>query len=55
MDKFAPEFAQHWLTERSSSIAGAAVERHADESPSLSQQEALDELAERVSAARSVF
>jgi hypothetical protein len=55
MDKFAPEFAQRWLTDRSSSTDGAAVKRHADESPSASQQEALDELAERVSAARSVF
>ena len=55
MDRFSPEFAQHWLTDRSDSIDGGAVERHDDESPSPSQQEALDALAERVSAARSVF
>jgi hypothetical protein len=55
MDKFAPEFAQHWLTDRSSTTDARAVERRADESPSASQQEALDALAERVSAARSVF
>jgi hypothetical protein len=55
MDRFSPEFAQHWLTERSGSIDGGAVERRADESPSPAQQEALDALAERVSAARSVY
>lgn len=55
MDKFAPEFAQHWLTERSNTTGGGVAEKHAEESPSASQQEALDALAERVSAARSVF
>ena len=55
MDKFAPEFAQHWLTDRSSTTDAGAVERRADESPSASQQEALDALAERVFAARSIF
>ena len=55
MDKFAPEFAQHWLTDRSSSTDGLPIERHGDESLSPSQQEALDALAERVTAARSIF
>jgi hypothetical protein len=55
MQTFSPEFAQHWLTDRSSSAERGSVEAHADESPSPSQQEALVELAERVSAARSVF
>jgi hypothetical protein len=55
MDKFSPEFAQHWLTDRSSSTDGGPVERRVDESLSPSQQEALDALAERVSAARSVY
>jgi hypothetical protein len=55
MDKFSPEFAQHWLTDRSTATDGGALERNADELPSASQQEALDALAERVSAARSVF
>ena len=44
MDSFSPEFAQHWLAERSGSTDGGAVERRADESPSPSQQEALDAL-----------
>ena len=55
MQTFSPEFAQHWLTDRSSSADRGSLEAHADESPSPSQQEALDALAERVSAARSVF
>jgi len=55
MDKFAPEFAQHWLTDMSSTTEAGPLDRRADESPSASQQEALDALAERVSAARSIF
>jgi len=55
METFSPEFAQHWLTERSSSTDRGSVEAHEDELPSPSQQEALDALAERVSAARRVF
>ena len=55
MNLFSPEFAQRWLADRSDSTDSGTVERRADESPSPSQQEALDALAERVSAARSVF
>ena len=55
MNTFSPEFAQHWLADRSNSTDGGAVERRADESLSPSQQEALDALADRVSAARCVF
>jgi hypothetical protein len=55
MNLFSPEFAQHWLADKSESPESGAVERRADESLSPSQQEALDALAERVSAARSVF
>jgi hypothetical protein len=54
MDAFSPEFAQHWLAGQAS-----AVEEHVDgsrdDSLSPAQQEALEELAERVSAARSVY
>jgi hypothetical protein len=56
MDKFSPEFARLWLTDRSGSTDdGGPVERRADEALSPSQQEALDALAERVFAARSVY
>jgi hypothetical protein len=55
MDTFSPEFSAFWRNERE--LAG---ERHGIESPasrqnlSPSQQVALEELADRVNAARSV-
>jgi len=55
MDTFSPEFSAYWQSERE--LAG---ERHTTEfAPSLqslspSQQVALEELADRVNAARSV-
>jgi hypothetical protein len=55
MDTFSPEFSAYWQNERE--LAG---ERHDTESVpgrqslSPSQQVALEELAERVNAARSV-
>jgi hypothetical protein len=55
MDRFSPEFAQRWLADGSNSTDRDPVERRGDESPSPAQQEELDALAERVSAARSVF
>jgi len=53
MDTFAPEFAQYWLTGQ----AGDADVAHSDPNnpESASQQAALAELAERVTAARSVI
>ncbi len=55
MDAFSPEFAQHWLVGQATTRDDAAVELCADESPSPSQQAALSALADRVSAARSVY
>ena len=54
MDTFSPEFSAYWQGERE--LAG---ERHGESAPnrqslSPSQQVALEELAERVNAARSV-
>jgi hypothetical protein len=55
MDTFSPEFSAYWQSERE--LAG---ERHGSESASgrqtlsPSQQVALEELAERVNAARSI-
>jgi len=48
MDTFAPEFSKFWLPEASGSHADSRAD---DES---AQQAALEELAERVNAARSV-
>jgi hypothetical protein len=55
MDRFSPELAQLWLAGRLTSTEGPVEERRADEAPSPTQQEALDALAERVFAARSVY
>jgi len=55
MNGFSPELAPLWLADRSTAKAVTAPERRADETLTPSQQEALDALAERVSAARSVF
>jgi len=54
MDTFSPELADHWRAYQASTSddqAGSA----SDESLSPAQQEAWEELAERVSAARSVY
>ena len=55
MDAFSPELAQHWLAGQSSSADDALVECRAEESLTPSQQAALDALADRISAARSVY
>ncbi len=49
MDTFAPEFSKFWLSEAS----GSRTDVRADDD-SGAQQAALEELAERVNAARSV-
>ncbi len=54
MDAFSPEFAQHWFAgqELPTDECGG---RRGDDLLSPAQQEALEELAERVNAARSVY
>ncbi len=54
MDAFAPEFAQHWLAGQGSP-SDERSGRSGEDLLSPAQQEALEELAERVSAARSVY
>jgi hypothetical protein len=54
MDSFSPDFAQHWLAAPSNDEDISASARFEDDAPSPSQQAALDALADRVSAARSV-
>jgi len=53
MNGFSPEFAQLWVADRASPGESGRADRAEEMTPSL--QEALDELAERVSAARSVY
>ena len=52
MATFAPEFAQHWLAGQGG--GDDVLDRPADAAETPAQQVALEELAERVSAARSI-
>jgi len=52
MATFAPEFAQHWLTGHAGDSGAAQTNDDTRDTPT--EQAALVELAERVSAARSV-
>ena len=54
MDTFSPELAEHWRAGQSSTSDDPTGNR-SNESLSPAQQEAWEELAERVSAARSVY
>jgi hypothetical protein len=54
MEPFSPELAQHWLDRETSSADGGSLERR-EESLTPSQEAALVALADRVSAARSVY
>ena len=53
MESFAPEFAHYWLTGQGAATREAKNDRRSDETNA--QQAALEELAERVTAARSIF
>jgi hypothetical protein len=54
MDAFSPEFAHHWLAGQAlASDERAGSQR--DDPLSPAQREALEELVERVNAARSVY
>jgi hypothetical protein len=53
MDSFAPQFARYWLSGQSEG-AGDVRPEHGDDEASA-QRAALEELAERVIAARSVI
>ena len=54
MDAFSPELAEHWLATQVMSVDERSGGRGED-SLSPAQQEAWEELAERVNAARSVY
>ena len=54
MDTFSPELVEHWRASQASS-ADEPVGNASDESLSAAQQEAWEELADRVSAARSIY
>ena len=54
MNTFSPELAHHWPTGQAS-VTDERVGGSGDDALSLGEQVALEELAERVSAARSVY
>jgi hypothetical protein len=54
MDNFSPELVEHWRASQRPST-DEPVGFVSDESLSAAQQEAWEALAERVSAARSVY
>lgn len=53
MESFAPEFAQYWLTGQAANVGDAKDDRR--DNDANAQQAALEALADRVTAARSVF
>ena len=51
---FSPELSQHWVADRESLVhAGKPIERD-EETLSPAQREALEALADRVNAARTI-
>ena len=54
MDAFSPEFTAYWLAEPAEALARQTDGASNDNTLSTSQQVALEELAERVNAARRV-
>jgi hypothetical protein len=54
MDRFAPEFAAYWLADPERSGEPDGIDHGPKQTLSPSQQVALEELADRVNAARSV-
>jgi hypothetical protein len=55
MELFSPDFAQYWLTGPRTAADEAGASPRGEESPSALQQDALEALAERVNAARSIL
>ena len=54
MDRFAPEFTAYWLAKPDRGCEPDGIDRDPKQALSPSQQVALEELADRVNAARSV-
>ena len=53
MESFAPEFAHYWVTGQMANAGDAKDDRR--DNDASAQQAALEALADRVTAARSVF
>lgn len=55
MSAFSPDLAQHWLAGQGVAVDDRVAGRAVEDDLSPAQQVALEELAERVNAARSVY
>ena len=55
MNAFSPELAEHWRASHTAHADDRSSGSRSDDSLSPAQQEAWEELAERVSAARSIY
>ena len=55
METFAPEFAEYWLAGSRDAANAAPASGRGDDAAAASQREALEALAERVAAARSIL
>ncbi|MDQ6916886.1 MAG: hypothetical protein M3023_03605 [Pseudomonadota bacterium] len=54
MDKYSPEFSAYWQSETATAPGTDHAETSARQALSVAQELALEELVERVSAARSI-
>jgi hypothetical protein len=55
MEKLSPEFARYWLAGQSEAANKHPAPRASEDTPSASQREAFEALAERVVAARTIL
>ena len=55
MESFSPEFAKYWQAGQGEGASDAAGSGRGEDGASVSQREAFEALAERVSAARSIL
>ncbi len=55
MDTFSPEFSEFWLPQTAAPHGREVAEPATKAAQPASQEDALEELAERISAARSVI
>ncbi|MDQ6620710.1 MAG: hypothetical protein M3Z31_13630 [Pseudomonadota bacterium] len=52
---FSPQFSQHWTADQEAAPESSVAPARDDETLSQTQKQALEELAERISAARSIL
>jgi hypothetical protein len=55
MDSFVPDLSKFWFPSPEETVEERMVARDDDDPPSPTQREALDQLNERINAARSIY